>query len=215
MKIRLFTTLLIAAATLSALSAEEFATSTIKFSDPTKPGTLKIRIGRGDLRITGTKLTLNGAGTHGPFITNPTDCRQATMTVSATGYDEPGTSTAAGSFTPTDCDKLPFTPKLSGTLGGQGTGLAVIGAYLLAGELARAGGDHQVAFAAYQARIGGYARACQQGARHVGPFHAPRTALTTWLRNKVYGALTSRALVGLFERLVKRAASDITLEEYA
>jgi 2-polyprenyl-6-methoxyphenol hydroxylase-like FAD-dependent oxidoreductase len=102
-----------------------------------------------------------------------------------------------------------------GTLGGQGTGLAVIGAYLLAGELARASGDHQAAFAAYQARIGDYARACQQGARHVGPFHAPRTRLTTWLRNKVYGALTSRPLSGLFERLVRRAASDITLEEYA
>jgi 2-polyprenyl-6-methoxyphenol hydroxylase-like FAD-dependent oxidoreductase len=102
-----------------------------------------------------------------------------------------------------------------GTLGGQGTGLAVIGAYLLAGELARAGGDHPAAFAAYQDRIGDYARACQQGARHVGPFHAPRTRTKTWLRNQLYGALTSRPLSGLFERLVKSAASDITLEEYA
>ena len=73
-----------------------------------------------DLRITGTKLTLSGAGVHGPFVTNPTNCRQATMTVSATAYDDPGTSTGNASFTPTDCDKLPFTPKLTGTLGGQG-----------------------------------------------------------------------------------------------
>jgi hypothetical protein len=49
----------------------------------------------------------------------------------------------------------------------------------------------------------------------VGPFHAPRTRATTWLRNKVYGSLTSRPLSGLFERLVKSASSDITLEEYA
>jgi hypothetical protein len=73
-----------------------------------------------DLRITGTKLTLNGMGAHGPFISNPTNCRPAAMTVSATAYDESGTSTGNASFTPTDCDKLPFTPKLSGTLGGQG-----------------------------------------------------------------------------------------------
>jgi 2-polyprenyl-6-methoxyphenol hydroxylase-like FAD-dependent oxidoreductase len=102
-----------------------------------------------------------------------------------------------------------------GTLGGQGTGLAMIGAYLLGGELARAKGDHRPAFAAYQRRIERYARACQQGARHVGPFHAPRTRTSTWLRNKVYRALTSRALSGLFERLVRSAANDIILEEYA
>ncbi|AJF65716.1 FAD-dependent monooxygenase [Streptomyces vietnamensis] len=33
---------------------------------------------------------------------------------------------------------------------GQGTGLALTGAYILAGELARAGGDHTVAFARYE-----------------------------------------------------------------
>ncbi|MEU6932353.1 FAD-dependent monooxygenase [Streptomyces sp. NPDC046374] len=34
---------------------------------------------------------------------------------------------------------------------GQGTGLALTGAYVLAGELAAAGGDHSAAFAAYEA----------------------------------------------------------------
>ncbi|MFB7518217.1 FAD-dependent monooxygenase [Streptomyces sp. NPDC056144] len=36
---------------------------------------------------------------------------------------------------------------------GQGTGLALIGAYVLAGELARAHGDHTVAFARYEERM--------------------------------------------------------------
>ncbi|QES06652.1 FAD-dependent oxidoreductase [Streptomyces venezuelae] len=36
---------------------------------------------------------------------------------------------------------------------GQGTGLALTGAYVLAGELARAGGDHTVAFARYEAHM--------------------------------------------------------------
>lgn len=36
---------------------------------------------------------------------------------------------------------------------GQGTGLALTGAYVLAGELARAGGDHTVAFERYEAHM--------------------------------------------------------------
>ncbi|WP_318210752.1 FAD-dependent monooxygenase [Streptomyces sp. SJL17-1] len=36
---------------------------------------------------------------------------------------------------------------------GQGTGLALTGAYVLAGELARAGGDHRVAFERYEAHM--------------------------------------------------------------
>jgi 2-polyprenyl-6-methoxyphenol hydroxylase-like FAD-dependent oxidoreductase len=36
---------------------------------------------------------------------------------------------------------------------GQGTSLALVGAYVLANELARAGGDHKAAFAAYEQRM--------------------------------------------------------------
>lgn len=36
---------------------------------------------------------------------------------------------------------------------GQGTGLALTGAYVLAGELARAGGNHTVAFDRYEAHM--------------------------------------------------------------
>ncbi|MEU6786544.1 FAD-dependent monooxygenase [Nonomuraea angiospora] len=41
-------------------------------------------------------------------------------------------------------------------LSGQGTSLALVGAYVLAGELKAAGGDHQVAFARYQEEMRGY-----------------------------------------------------------
>ena len=37
-----------------------------------------------------------------------------------------------------------------GTLGGMGTGLAVVAAYVLAGELSRARDDHHSAFPAYE-----------------------------------------------------------------
>jgi hypothetical protein len=78
------------------------------------------RVGGFDIRITEAKLTLSGTAAHGPFMTNPTDCRIATMTATATAYDQPGTATGSASFTPTACDQLPFAPQLSGTVGGVG-----------------------------------------------------------------------------------------------
>jgi 2-polyprenyl-6-methoxyphenol hydroxylase-like FAD-dependent oxidoreductase len=41
-------------------------------------------------------------------------------------------------------------------LSGQGTSLALVGAYVLAGELKAAGGDHQAAFARYREEMRGY-----------------------------------------------------------
>ncbi len=100
-----------------------------------------------------------------------------------------------------------------GTLGGQGTSVAIIGAYILAGELATAP-DHATAFARYEARLRPYATRCQRGATHVGPFFAPRTRAGIWLRDRIYGALASRPLEKLFERLVTGAATGIALPSY-
>jgi 2-polyprenyl-6-methoxyphenol hydroxylase-like FAD-dependent oxidoreductase len=102
-----------------------------------------------------------------------------------------------------------------GTLGGQGTGAAIIGAYVLAGELAAAGGDHRTAFARYESRIRPYAVRCQKGASHAGAFLAPRTPTRLWFRNKIYGVLASPKLEGVLHTLVTSAARDIVLEEYA
>ncbi|WP_437605486.1 FAD-dependent monooxygenase [Sorangium sp. So ce834] len=101
-----------------------------------------------------------------------------------------------------------------GTLGGQGTSLAIVGAYVLAGELARAG-DPGAAFARYESMLRPYATGCQSGARRAGSFFAPRTSAGLWLRNTLYGVLTGPRLVGLFERLVKDAATDFVLPEDA
>ncbi|MDX2972391.1 FAD-dependent monooxygenase [Kribbella solani] len=49
-------------------------------------------------------------------------------------------------------------------LSGMGTSLAVVGAYVLAGELHAAGGDHVKAFAAYDIRMKGFVAACQKQA---------------------------------------------------
>jgi 2-polyprenyl-6-methoxyphenol hydroxylase-like FAD-dependent oxidoreductase len=99
-----------------------------------------------------------------------------------------------------------------GTLGGQGTSVAVVGAYVLASELSLAA-DPETAFARYEARMRPYASGCQKGAMRAGQFLAPRTRFGVAMRNLTYRALTSRALTGLFERLVRASASDFALPE--
>ncbi len=72
-----------------------------------------------------------------------------------------------------------------GTLGGQGTPLALIGAYVLAGELVAARGGHRAAFEHYEATMRPYASKGQKGAKHVGaswrrpPGWASRRATST------------------------------------
>src|SRR6476659_9369227 len=56
----------------------------------------------------------------------------------------------------------------SSPLSGQGTGLALVGAYLLAGELAAAGWDPEAGFAGYEGRIRSFVEANQE----IGRLHA-------------------------------------------
>ncbi|GGS46100.1 FAD-dependent oxidoreductase [Planobispora rosea] len=100
------------------------------------------------------------------------------------------------------------------TCGGMGAGMAMISAYVLAGELAQAGGDHRVAFPRYEEAIRGYARACQKVAGNVGPFFAPPTDRRIRRRNRAYRMLTSPLLGGFLDRLTTRAANSITLKDY-
>jgi 2-polyprenyl-6-methoxyphenol hydroxylase-like FAD-dependent oxidoreductase len=48
------------------------------------------------------------------------------------------------------------------SLSGMGTGLAVVGAYVLAGELATAGRDYSAAFAKYESALRSYVERCQK-----------------------------------------------------
>jgi 2-polyprenyl-6-methoxyphenol hydroxylase-like FAD-dependent oxidoreductase len=62
----------------------------------------------------------------------------------------------------------------SSPMSGQGTGLALVGAYLLAGELAAAGWDPEAGFAAYEARMRSFVEANQEiGRMHVQSLDAP------------------------------------------
>lgn len=101
-------------------------------------------------------------------------------------------------------------------LSGQGTSLALVGAYVLAGELATAGGDHRAAFAAYERALRPFVERNQQLATSGGATLIPRTRTSLWLRNRVLAALphlgpAKRLLAGR----VDEAARAFRLPAYA
>ncbi|WP_231618942.1 FAD-dependent monooxygenase [Nonomuraea sp. SBT364] len=96
------------------------------------------------------------------------------------------------------------------TLGGFGSGLAVVGAYVLAGELAAAGGDHRAGFAAYQEAFRGYAKVARQG--NAGPFLAPATPGRIRMRNWM---LRRRVMMKAMLKITDRFATGIELRDYA
>jgi len=94
------------------------------------------------------------------------------------------------------------------TLGGFGTGLAVVGAYVLAGELALAAGDHTAAFARYDELMKRYAKIA--GNSNAGRFLAPRTARGIRMRNWFLGS----RMFDLMLKYSDNAANDIELRDY-
>ncbi len=87
---------------------------------------------------------------------------------------------------------------------GQGSALAMIAAYVLAGELAEAGGRHEQAFARYQARLRAFIDIKQRGAARFAAAFAPRTRWGLGFRNLV---IRSFAVPGLARLAV---GGDIT-----
>jgi 2-polyprenyl-6-methoxyphenol hydroxylase-like FAD-dependent oxidoreductase len=76
-------------------------------------------------------------------------------------------------------------------LAGEGTGLGMLEAYVLAGELHRADGDCARALAAYESRLQTFVSGKQKGALFFRGFFAPQTALGLMVRN--LGSMCSRS----------------------
>ncbi|MFE0520223.1 FAD-dependent monooxygenase [Streptomyces sp. NPDC058954] len=100
------------------------------------------------------------------------------------------------------------------TMGGMGTGVAIVGAYVLAGELALAEGDFRTAFAEYETRVRDFAKGCQKISGNAGPFFAPPTERRIRSRDRMYRILASRPLARFFKRMTEKAATGITLRDY-
>jgi 2-polyprenyl-6-methoxyphenol hydroxylase-like FAD-dependent oxidoreductase len=99
--------------------------------------------------------------------------------------------------------------------GGNGTGTAVVAAYVLAGELAAARGDHRAAFGRYEHLLRRYVARGQKQARGGRDFLAPATAEKIRQRDRFFRLLPylppARSLV---RHLSTRTATAIKLPEY-
>ena len=69
-------------------------------------------------------------------------------------------------------------------LAGEGTGLAMTEAYILAGEMGRAKDDHADAFRGYELRLRALIEDKQRSARNFATAFVPRSALGVWARNQ-------------------------------
>lgn len=97
-------------------------------------------------------------------------------------------------------------------LAGEGTGLALVESYVLAGELARAGDNLPQAFAAYESRLRSFVEQKQAGATKFLSFFAARTVLGIWLRNAVVRAMNLPFVGDLV--MTRALRDDIDLPDY-
>jgi 2-polyprenyl-6-methoxyphenol hydroxylase-like FAD-dependent oxidoreductase len=98
---------------------------------------------------------------------------------------------------------------------GMGTSLALVGAYVLAGELARADGDHERAFAAYEERMRPYVRQGQELPPGGLEGYVPRSRTAVRMRVLATRLMVSRPLKGLAKRMFFSKADAIDLPDYA
>ena len=95
---------------------------------------------------------------------------------------------------------------------GQGSVLAMISAYVLAGELANADGRHEEAFEKYEAFLRAYINTKQRGAERFAAVFAPRTHWGQWFRNQV---IKTFAIPGLARFAIGRDIIDtLQLPDY-
>jgi len=98
-------------------------------------------------------------------------------------------------------------------LAGQGSSLAMTAAYILAGELNRAGGDYARAFARYQERFGPFVLKKQKAALRFAGSFAPKSKLSLVLRNQLFKLMGIHWIADL--AVGRDLADHIALPEYS
>ncbi|MGH8194049.1 MAG: FAD-binding domain [Woeseiaceae bacterium] len=98
-------------------------------------------------------------------------------------------------------------------LAGEGCGLAMAEAYVLAGELNRAGGDHHRAFARYEERLTPFLKRKQESAARFATSFVPRTAIGIAFRRIATRLLRFPAVADYF--IGRDLRDDVELPDYA
>jgi 2-polyprenyl-6-methoxyphenol hydroxylase-like FAD-dependent oxidoreductase len=97
-------------------------------------------------------------------------------------------------------------------LGGEGTGLAMTAAYVLAGELMQSRGDHRQAFAAYEAKLRPFIHQKQLSAKKFISVFATKTELGIAVRHLVMRAMKFHVLGDLL--VARSLRDDFALPDY-
>lgn len=100
-------------------------------------------------------------------------------------------------------------------LAGHGTALSLVGAYVLAGELAAADGDHVRAFPAYQARMQAYVDQRMDLPPGGIKMAMPMTSVGVRLRDTSTRVMTSRLFAGLLAKMAIAKPDAIDLPDYS
>jgi 2-polyprenyl-6-methoxyphenol hydroxylase-like FAD-dependent oxidoreductase len=99
-------------------------------------------------------------------------------------------------------------------LSGMGTGMAVLGAYILAGELAEAGGDYTIAFARYESLMRDFVKKCQELADRGTDWFLPRTRFRFWLSTQMWKILPYTPWKNLMIEVPLKIGNSISLKDY-
>lgn len=102
---------------------------------------------------------------------------------------------------------------------GQGTSIALVGAYVLAGELAAASGDYKKAFTQYESEMRGYVKQNQKfGCLFANDMTGKnKNKIIIWLHDKLMQILPGKWINFITRRQVNkitRAANSIKLKDY-
>ncbi|GLY67151.1 FAD-dependent monooxygenase [Amycolatopsis taiwanensis] len=101
------------------------------------------------------------------------------------------------------------------SLSGMGSGLALVGAYVLAGELAAAQGDHRVAFVRYEDEMRAYAVGCQKMGDGVAKLMVPGNRFMAAALNRYYKVMPYLPGKNMATKIARKTAENITVGEYA
>lgn len=99
-------------------------------------------------------------------------------------------------------------------LSGTGTGLAIVGAYILAGELPRADGDFTTAFTSYEQKMRPYVKKAQALPDLLGPLAIPKSRLVISLGVGLLRTISALRLEGLIAKIARRPSDAVRLEDY-
>ncbi|MCA8897689.1 MAG: FAD-binding domain [Hyphomonas sp.] len=97
-------------------------------------------------------------------------------------------------------------------LAGEGTGLAIAEAYVLAGELKQAGSDLPAALRAYETRLRPFLEGKQKAALAMASTFAPKTKFGIWLRNMATHLMVIPPIADMF--VGDSVKDDVDLPDY-